>query len=61
MRYFYTAAALAAYTAVWAFCAQLDREHCQAHGVAYGGTSAALEGFCTVSGVKVPAELIGRD
>jgi len=58
-RYWVILACLA-WGCVWAFCAQLDREHCQAHGAAYGGTSASLEGFCQVSGIKVPAEAIGR-
>jgi hypothetical protein len=58
----YTIAALAGllYAFTYAACRGLDIDHCQVYGVAYGGTSLSLEGFCNVSGVKVPAEWIGR-
>jgi hypothetical protein len=58
----YAIAALAGllYALTYATCSGLDKDHCQAHGAQYGGTSLSLEGFCEVSGVEVPAGSIGR-
>jgi hypothetical protein len=60
MKRYYLFAAALAYVITLQICSNLDREHCEAHGVNYGGTSLGLDGFCEVSGVQVPAEAIGR-
>jgi hypothetical protein len=61
MKRYHLIAAVLAYVLIWQICANLDREHCEVYGVSYGGTSLGLDGFCEVSGVRVPAEWIGRD
>lgn len=40
---------------------QIDREHCEAHGLAYHSTSLTLKGYCRAQGIKVPAEWVGND
>jgi hypothetical protein len=60
MRYYVLSVILFTYAFVWVLCAAIDRGHCLAHGVAYGGTNVGLNGWCEVGGVRVPAEAIGR-
>lgn len=39
----------------------IDREHCQANGMAYGGTTLMLEGYCVQGTIRIPAAMVGAE
>lgn len=53
-------ALIVAWALVWSVCAWVDDQHCTDHGAKYHSTSVTLRGYCSVTGVKVPAWLVGR-
>ena len=48
------------YGLAWSACAIVDRQHCESFGVQYDSTSLGLTGYCTISGVRVPAGNLKR-
>ena len=52
---------LCVYAFSWILLSSINRDYCETFQLEYAVTDWSFNGTCIVSGVEIPAELIGRE